>query len=251
MIKTFVHSDADGPTTLSELLRLHEWTKTTEFFGLYAYAVNSGAAAFDIEFGTKFWNNVPSRWLFGIDYARTQPGAIRFMLQKRNTEVRIHDGEWLVEREGFIPRRDFHMKTAFLLNKRKRRFGMVVGSGNFSSNGLQRSLESGAALRARTVADFKVSLRPALVIASALWDEATPAEDIIDLYEDRWNATLPGPEEGEDDIPEYEDIELFWIEAGYVTRNRGANMPGNQIDMPRGMNLYFGYNAPDNLAPIP
>ena len=248
MIRTFLHADADAPTTLSELLRLHQWAETTEFFGLYAYAVNSGAVAFDIKFGTTFWNDVPSRWLFGIDYARTQPKALRFMLERPNTEVRIYDGEWLVEREGFVPRRDFHMKTAFLLNEEEMRFGMVVGSGNFSSNGLRRSVECGASLRTTTVAEFDASLRPALDMARTVWDEATPADDIIDLYEDRWDAALQAVEEHEEHVPDYEQIELFWIEAGYITRNRGLNRPGNQVDMPRGMNRYFGYDAPQDLA---
>lgn len=35
--------------------------------------------------------------------------------------------------------------------------------------------------------------------------------------------------------------------AAYVTRNRGLDRPGNQIDMPRGMNRFFGFNAPANL----
>src|SRR3546814_2919846 len=85
----------------------------------------SGTAAFDLRFGADFWNDVPSRWLFGIDYARTQPRALRFMIERPNTQIRIHDGEWLVEREGFLPRRDFHMKTALLLNDQDLRFGMV------------------------------------------------------------------------------------------------------------------------------
>jgi len=34
----------------------------------------------------------------------------------------------------------------------------------------------------------------------------------------------------------------------YVTQNRGPDRPGNQIDFPKGMNRYFGFDAPDNLA---
>src|SRR5262249_31087102 len=56
-----------------------------------------------------------------------------------------------------------------------------------------------------------------------------------------------GAEAAEAPLPNYEEVEAFWIEAGYVTRNRGSHRPGNQIDMPRGMNRYFGFNAPDDL----
>ncbi len=70
------------------------------------------------------------------------------MAERPNTEVRIHDGTWVVERDGFLPRRDFHMKAGFLINAEATRFGMVVGSGNFSSNGLRQAAEAGVSLRA-------------------------------------------------------------------------------------------------------
>ena len=247
MIKTFVHSDAGGRTTLSELLRVHQWAGTREFFGLYAYAAYSGVVAFGRWFGEDFWKQVPSRWLLGIDYGRTQPRALRDIVRRANTDVRIYDGARTVEREGFAPSRDFHMKTAFLLNRKDTRFGMVVGSGNLSSNGLRRSVESGATVRAKSMPKFDASLRPALGIAEAMWQKATPAEDIVDAYEDRWTAALPGKAVDQGMDPDFENIDMFWIEAGYVTRNRGPDRPGNQIDMPRGMSRYFGYEAEPGL----
>ena len=249
MATTFVHSDKSGPTTLSELLRVHQWVKTRRFFGLYAYAAQSGVFAFDRTFGKGFWKQVPSRWLFGIDYGRSHPRALRFVIQQPKTEVRIHDGAWTVESEGFVPRRDFHMKTAFLLNAQKARFGMVVGSGNLSANGLRRSVEAGATLKAKTTSQLDASFGPALDIGESLWQAATPVGEIVDAYEDRWKAAQPEKAVEENTDVDFGNIDMFWIEAGYVTRNRGSGKPGNQIDMPRGMSRYFGYKAPKGLAP--
>lgn len=249
MVEVFVHSDAGGRTTLSELLRVHEWAGTKEFFGLYAYAAYSGVVTFGRLFGRDFWNRVPSRWLLGIDYGRTQPSALRYVIGRANTAVRIYDGARTVEREGFAPSRGFHLKTAFLLNEEDTRFGMVVGSGNLSSNGLRRSVECGATVRAMTMPKFRATLRPALEVAENMWQTATPAEDIIDTYEDRWKAALPGKTVDLGTDPDFENIDMFWIEAGYVTRNRGPDKPGNQIDMPRGMSRYFGYEVTPGLAP--
>ena len=247
-VKAFIQSVEDHPTTLSELLRAHQWAETERFLGLYAYATQSGAIAFDLGFGSDFWSSVPSQWLFGIDYGRTQPQALRFISERPNVEIRIHDGAWVVERDGFLPRQDFHMKTGFLINPTKSRFGMVVGSGNFSSNGLRKSAECGASLHAATTVEFKNTFRSAFKAAKTLWEAATPVEDILDLYEERWAASAAlEPSEPETTTPNYDEVEIFWIEAGYVTRNRGPDKPGNQIDMPRGMNRYFGFNAPDNL----
>jgi len=246
--QAFIQSIEDQPTTLSELDRVHKWAATEDFLGLYAYATQSGVAAFDLVLGSEFWDDVPSRWLFGIDYGRTQPQALKFMIERPNTEVRIFDGAWVVERDGFLPRHDFHMKTSFLINKNQTRFGMVVGSGNFSSNGLRHAAECGASFSTSVKTEFKKTFCSAFKAAEALWNVATPAQDIIDAYDDRWKSSGAIEAGGLDEpAPNYDEVEAFWIEAGYVTRNRGADKPGNQIDMPRGMNRYFGFNAPDSL----
>ena len=246
--QAFVQSIEGQSTPLSELLRLHKWVATEDFLGLYAYATQSGVAAFDLALGSEFWSDVPSRWLFGIDYGRTQPQALRVMIEKPNTVVRIYDGAWVVERDGFLPRRDFHMKTSFLINNDNTRFGMVVGSGNFSSNGLRHAAECGAGFQTNVKSEFKETLSSAFKAAETLWNASTPAQDIIELYEHRWKSSeVIGAGGLNDPVPNVEDVEAFWIEAGYVTRNRGASKPGNQIDMPRGMSRYFGFNVPDDL----
>jgi len=76
---TFLHRDANAPTTLSEIRRIHGEIAATGFLGLYAYATQSGAALFDLTFGGNFWADTRSRWLFGIDYGRTHdlPGEFR------------------------------------------------------------------------------------------------------------------------------------------------------------------------------
>lgn len=247
--RAFVQSVEGQPTTLSELLRVHNWAETEGFFGLYAYATQSGVVAFDIALGSAFWDEVPSRWLFGIDYGRTQPQALKYILEKPNAEVRIYDGTWVVDSDGFLPRHDFHMKTSFLINKSAPRFGMVGGSGNFSSNGLRRATECGTTFCTNEKAEFKKTFHSAFRAAETLWLGATPAEDIVDAYEQRWKSSdIMEVEELDDQAPIYDEVEAFWIEAGYVTRNRGVDKPGNQIDMPRGMNRYFGFNAPEDLA---
>ena len=245
----FIQSIENQPTTLSELLRVHSWAATEKFFGLYAYATQSGVAAFDLAVGGGFWDDVPSKWLFGIDYGRTQPQALRYVIEKPNAEVRIYDSAWVLEKNGFLPRRDFHMKTSFLVNDNETRFGMVVGSGNFSSNGLRQALECGASFRASTKIEFRRTFSSAFKAAEDLWNAATPATDVIEAYEHRWKSSeVIEAGEFDDAAPDYDDVEAFWIEAGYVTRNRGIDRPGNQIDMPRGMNRYFGFNAPASLS---
>lgn len=248
-LSAFLQGDASAPTTISEIRRLHGEIGTSEFLGLYAYATQSGAALFDLEVGDSFWAGTHSRWLFGIDYGRTQPQALRLMCSRPNVEIRIHDGMYVVDQPGFVPRRDFHAKMAILTNRENERSGMVVGSGNFSSNGLRKNVEAGAAVLTHGAKEFDAMLRSTLVAAHLLWNDAAHVSDILDLYEKRWSASFSRGATEPPSIHEADlrEIPIFWIEAGYVTKNRGPHRPGNQIDFPRGMSKYFGFNAPADL----
>lgn len=244
----FIQQGQNSTTTLSELGRIRGLVEATESLSLFAYATQSGLAAFDLEFGSEFWEGTTTRWLFGIDYGRTQPQAIRALCEKPNAAVRVHDGSWVVNQAGFLPRRDFHPKTSFLMRPDQGKIGVVAGSGNFSSNGLRQSVEAGTSTVIDPNAGDANIAEEGLNVANEFWDAATPAELILDVYEDRWKRSFARSEHepAEDDgIPGPKDI--FWIETGYVTRNRGLGRPGNQIDLPRGMSRYFGMNPPEDL----
>ena len=247
-VELFFHESPNATTTLSEIRRIYDLVEATETLCLYAYATQSGLAAFDLEFGPTFWNNTPTRWLFGIDYGRTQPQAIRHLCEKPNSEVRIYDGAWIVDQEGFLPRRDFHPKTSFLLKPAAGKYGVVTGSGNFSSNGLKQSVEAGASMYVDVNAGHENIVLSGFKVASEFWEAATPAECILDEYHEKWSSSFsraPTGQEPDQEIPGARDV--FWVETGYVTKNRGPHRPGNQIDLPRGMSRYFGLHSPNDL----
>jgi hypothetical protein len=78
-----------------------------------------------------------------------------------------------------------------------------------------------------------------------------PVTDLLDQYEENWTALFPVPVEDGLAVPPQQPgaATAFWIEAGYVTKNRGPDRPGNQIDFPRGMGRYFGFDYPNELPP--
>lgn len=247
---TFLHNVHDSPTTITEIKRVHNQVSTAEFFGAYAYATQSGVASFDLELGVDFFGSTQSKWLFGIDYGRTQPKALRTMCAKKNADVRIVDGAWVVDQKGFIPRRDYHSKLALLLNQDSNLFGMVVGSGNFSSNGLRKSIEAGASIFIQDKKKYKEIIRPSVKVANSLWENATPVADILDIYEEKWSSSFSRNASKNNESAGNELGDVFWIEAGYVTKNRGKHRPGNQIDFPKGATArYFGFNPPSDLPP--
>lgn len=235
----FAHSLATGTTTLSEITRVRAEISADKFFGCFAYATQSGFRAFELSVGKEFWAKTKSRWLFGIDYGRTDPRALREIAVRPNTEIRICDGRFVVDQAGFIPRRDFHPKVAMMENTVSEKQGVVLGSGNFSYNGLRRSIEAGSAIVVTTKFEFNEHIEPVRSMFEGLWNDACPLDDISKNYEARL-AKLIKSRDAIGLVKAKGPIKGFWIEAGYVTKNRGPDKPGNQIFAPNGFRRFFG-----------
>lgn len=242
----FAH-DLSGTTTLSEIARVRLAISADEFFGCFAYATQSGFRIFELSVGEDFWLKTKSRWLFGIDYGRTDPRALREIAARANTEVRIFDGRFVVDRSGFSPRRDFHSKVAMMRNATTKVHGVVLGSGNFSNNGLRRSVEAGAAVISKNKAHLDEHITPIRSVFEELWKGACPFDDIVDSYEDRLTALISSRDAARPDKASglYRG---FWIQAGYVTKNRGHDKPGNQIFAPSGFRKFFGLKKGKNTS---
>lgn len=235
----FAHQLASGTTTLSEITRVRLAISADEFFGCFAYATQSGFRVFELSVGPNFWTETKSRWLFGIDYGRTDPRALREIAARANTEIRVFDGKFVLDRVGFVQRRDFHPKVAMMENTTSDKQGVVLGSGNFSYNGLRRSIEAGSSAIATTKIGFSEHIAPVRSVFEELWVDACPLEDIANEYEVRL-FDLINSRDAKRSSPAQSLTKGFWIEAGYVTKNRGRDKPGNQIFAPNGFRNYFG-----------
>jgi HKD family nuclease len=235
----FIHETSLATTTLSEITKVRDALSADRIFGCFAYATQSGFRAFELGVGKHFWKNTKSRWLFGIDYGRTDPRALREIAKCANSDVRIYDGRYVVDRDGFLPRRDFHPKVMLVENAASGAQGLVLGSGNFSYNGLQRSIEAGWTTVATTKPEIDRHILPVSSSFEALWKAACPLVDIIDPYETRL-AALISSRDAKRVVKLKGQQSAFWIEAGHVTKNRGAGRPGNQIFAPNGFRHFFG-----------
>jgi HKD family nuclease len=215
--------------------------------GAFAYVTDSGAAQMLTHLSGHFGNVRSCRWMVGIDYGRSHPTAIRRLAEiGGQSEIRIHDGNYVVEAIGFKPRASYHLKTAITLSPNGDPYKQIVGSGNLSASGLSAGIEAGCVINYSEVEQIH---REQLVSAlDELWNHSCPFEDVIEEYTRRHSiATLPTVNvvaAGESDV-----TELFWIDVGYVTKNRGPNSPGNQFDLPKGSHIYLGLDAIANPVP--
>lgn len=238
----FLQDSVAGTSTLSEIEKVHRAISSNMFFGCYAYATQSGFRVFELNMSDKFWKHTDSRWLFGIDYGRSDPRALREVASRKNSEVRIYDGSFVLESPNFEPRRDYHPKVAILENTSSGAQGMVLGSGNFSYNGLRRSVEAGAAITSLKKSDAKKLIEPVRAGFKALWKKSCPLQKIIVDYENKL-ASLVSQRDAQRALFAKGSANGFWIEAGYVTKNRGVSKPGNQIFAPSGFRKFFGLSG--------
>lgn len=230
----------DEQSVLAAIHSLVSRVRPSEIVFCFAYATTSGFAEFERTFGKTFWEETRTRWLVSIDWGRTQPSALELLRNRRNTAVRVFDGDQVVDRKNFVPATPYHPKACFLLNRRRVPVAAFAGSGNFSRGGLVANVECGIALDARDNHRF---VGRAWSSASAIWETSTPVEELLDTYKRRWkpNSVVILEEQEPDAVETLNfDHDHFWIEAGYVTPNRGRSKPGNQIDMPRGVHRFFG-----------
>jgi hypothetical protein len=161
----------DGNDTTGERIKaLIDFVGPQDLLFCFAYATFSGCAEFQRRFGDGFWNNNKTRWLFGVDYGRTQSTALDFIAGKPNTTIKLMNGADVVGTPNFFPNQDFHMKACFASNKKRHRFGMIIGSGNFSRNGLINSIEAGTQVTVRSTIEYNASLKGVFASANALWN---------------------------------------------------------------------------------
>jgi hypothetical protein len=155
----------------------------------------------------------------------------------RNHEIRIHDGDHVVQSEGFIPRISYHLKTVLTTETNGLPAKQIVGSGNLSASGLGAGIEAGCLVDHSTI---DPSCSKALILElEKIWESSIPFGRLIDAYEAGYKL-LTQPNVKSPKRKASAARETFWIDVGYVTKNRGEDRPGNQFDLPRGSHEFLG-----------
>jgi len=211
------------------------------------------------------------RWLTSFDYCRTEPIALEKIMSLAGSSVRIHDSKFCLSR-SCTPRIPFHPKTFFLRNAQYDY--MLAGSGNISRSGLSSGYEAGLSLGIdRQATNLELSAAQAIKQSrrwfSSAWknaDTLTPMmlTDYSFFFESVEKLKNPSPTEDDiasdhtdtgalstDDLQRLRVCRNFWIEAGNITKNRGPNLPGNQLMMKRLSRVFFGFSpnsVPENSS---
>ena len=213
-------------------------------FGAFAYVTDSGAAQIALHLGRLLGTSRRCCWVFGFDYGRSHPTAIRKLAEIGQSEIRIYDGDYVVQSKNFIPRVNYHLKTALTQSSNGYPCKQIIGSGNLSASGLLSGIEAGCLIDYSLV--NKEYGNTLLSTLEEIWENSAPIKRVIDEYE-RQYVVVSRPKVSSIDVSgDREVTHLFWIDVGYVTKNRGINKPGNQFDLPRGSHTYLGLQAVPN-----
>lgn len=210
------------------------------------------------------WAGIPKRWITSFDYCRTEPVALDYLLAVPNSSIRIHDADFCLQHGG-APKLPFHPKT-FLIRTNQRDFALA-GSGNMSRSGLSRGFEAGLVVSVSRVPDAEPTARAAVQAMNmwfqSTWTGATPLNKLLLakyglIFEHNENLKAPAPTEDDvastdtgrgalstKDLQRLRVCRNFWIDAGNITKNRGPNLPGNQLMMKRLSRVFFGFSPTD------
>ena len=235
--------------------------------GVFAYATAAGVKLLidALRENTKGWNEIEKRWVVSIDYARTEPEALKKLVGLNNSFVRVPFFEAIMKNK-FKPKRNFHPKTILFDSRRGVEIGpvgIVVGSGNLSISGLSLGYESAISINwanriSKKDRDGVKSIITEIDSIGELFDIATPITiSMINAYQ----AKRPKIKHDlDDEVDEVKTITKkktevdvakaialktsthFWIDVRYVVPNLGKGKPGNQIDMQRGSRTFFGFS---------
>jgi hypothetical protein len=240
-----------------------------EFQAAIAYASVSGCKTlFDaLENTNGGWKASRKQWLISIDFGRTEPEALERLADVAGSEVRVPNGVVVSRVPRFFPPSVFHPKVYVVRDSTtvdSLPMSLFVGSANLTLSGLVLGNECGTLQRwtspLRTAVDRQLlkQLRSGLTWFEKTWAAADPLHDVLPQYKRVWRRTRVPPSEDETEAARlyrgapgvvtqgHEAIGLrnakgFWVETDTLYKNRGAMRAGNQVDLPRGSRVFFGF----------
>lgn len=265
MIQADFIAQPTSRTTLDALNTVLQSGAVAQLDVAVAYITSSGAHELLKRVSTSLggaWDAVPKRWITSFDYCRTEPIALGSLMSLPNSSIRIYDAAFCLSHGG-APKVPFHPK-AFLIRTAHRDYALA-GSGNMSRSGLLRGVEAGLVISVNRLQPSEPSSVAAINAMhtwfTGAWDVSEPLNAALlskytQLFEHRDNLISPAPTEDDvastdtgrsglstRDLQRLRVCKHFWIDAGNITKNRGPNLPGNQLMMKRLSRVFFGFPA--------
>jgi hypothetical protein len=235
-----------------------------------AYATALGVRLLGQRLAGTVWEVAIKRFLISIDYGITEPGALTELAAVPNSQVRVPNGLGVLKGPGlWPPGSTFHTKAyMFHVNGTPAPLGVAIGSANITVSALATGAEAVAAHTWNgTLSPAELGLlndaRPLLEWFEDAWKAADPLADVLPAYQSMFKASRRPQATREDRAPAAQafiahpatvevagplaaqliSAQALWVKADTLYHNRGDDKPGNQLDIPRGTRVFFGFPA--------
>lgn len=234
----------------------------------YATAGGVGLLAHELS-ASPAWSTSQKRWLISIDFGITQPSALRTLANLPFSEVRIPNGVQVASSAALLPTNTFHAKGYVFRSKVwGAPLGLVVGSANLSVSALATGSEivSSQVWEGALTASEQSALDGASSFADwyeDAWCTADALATVLAIYKKaRRRAHVRGaPHEDRTplaraaSVPSVGNVisgpfvaqlaaaRALWVKTGHLYVNMPNIGVGNQLDMPRGTRVFFGFSS--------
>ncbi len=262
----FLQTQGRHGEILRGLIRCASAAQFDQMLGAVAYASIAGCKLLNesLRSASPRWTDVTKRWLVSIDFALTEPAALEFLAKLPNSEVRIPNA--LADTFPNIrPRRRFHDKLyTFEMSRAPDAVALFTGSANLTLGGLQLNDEQAVGMvwtpplgiSEQTMFDRFIAKKQ--LIEELFSQSLRLTSGLLAEYRGAWakngenaetdgsvvsRVLVPDPVIAIDQASALAAANSFWVDVRYVTPNRGHGLSGNQIDLPRGARVFFGFTA--------
>lgn len=209
--------------------------------------------------------NVEKKWLISIDFGFTEPKALKYLNRLKNSEVRIPNGVYLIKHK-LKPAHCFHPKSYLFKNSGdvvNQGLASLTGSANLTISGLHDNSEQAISnvwlppIKKEQKKDIR-QFAKSFNWLDKIWNSSTkctskfipqyekvrPLEAITEDDRDFIKNLNPDIDQdvSKEDFFSWSYAKYFWVQSYQLNKNRGANIPGNQIDVKRGTRVFFGFS---------
>jgi len=217
---------------------------------IFSYGTLSGYRKLLNYIGKPKLRGISGKWVFSFDYGRTDPALLKKIRQEQNQSVRIFNGAQTIQSSKLIPDQNFHMKACLFMNNTSCDYAIILGSSNFSHSGLITNIEMGNSQVVHNMRNYKKAINPIRVQMDQIWKNSDPLSTLEDQYTKLWQDNiLKTTPTSHQNVPNLNNYDHFWLTTGYVTKNRGGEKAGNQIDSPVGTRTFFGFSSHGTTSP--
>ena len=240
---------------------LHKWKSMVV---CVAYATQAGAVQLigELAYRWSTFKNANKVFLIGFDFGLTEPDAVRYLSSLPNTSCHIFDANRTLAM-SLRPNSRFHAKLYAFGSKPKIRssniVGGILGSVNLTGSGLTSNMESYSSFYVSSAsASGRRWIDQLAVLETLALAQPKASETLLNNYE-RLRPSAPPVRTEIEAVPRsyssrgeihpvhfraLRTTRCLWTETRKIVENLGPGKPGNQIDLKRGVRVFFGSTVP-------